>query len=114
MDYASDPDFKYLAVDRKKLMREQTAPYDGKKACWVPDEKEGFIRAEIVSSKGDEITVKLLKSSQVMGIFVCVIASWPYIYLITNLVHHAHTCRLLALLFKSLFSLVITVFLFFY
>ena len=53
----NDPDFLYLAVDRKKLMKEPTT-YDAKKSCWVPDDKEGFIAAEIQSTKGDEITVK--------------------------------------------------------
>jgi len=33
-------------------------PFDGKKACFVPDAKEGFTTAEIISSKGDEITVQ--------------------------------------------------------
>ncbi|KAL4237581.1 hypothetical protein ACF0H5_002295 [Mactra antiquata] len=62
-DFSSDPDFKHLAVDRKKLLKEQGA-FDGKKACWVPDEHEGFARGEIVSSKGDEITVKILKTNE--------------------------------------------------
>ena len=64
-DFSKDPDFQYLAVDRKKLLAEQTQPYDGKKACWVPDEKEGFARAEIVSTKGEECTVKILSSNEV-------------------------------------------------
>ncbi|ESO82019.1 hypothetical protein LOTGIDRAFT_198383 [Lottia gigantea] len=54
-----DPEFEYLAVDRKKLMREQTQTFDGKKACWVPDPKNRFAAAEIQSTKGEEITVKL-------------------------------------------------------
>lgn len=54
----NDPDMLYLAVDRKKLMREQTQTFDGKKACWIPDEKEGFLACEIESTKGDEITVR--------------------------------------------------------
>ncbi|XP_071106405.1 myosin heavy chain, striated muscle-like isoform X1 [Haliotis cracherodii] len=53
-----DPDMLYLAVDRKKMMKEMVTPFDGKKACWVPDEKEGFRAAEIQSTKGEEITVK--------------------------------------------------------
>jgi hypothetical protein len=61
----SDPDFQYLAVDRKKLAREQTQPFDGKKMCWVPDEKEGFVGAEIQSSKGEEITVKTIEKQEV-------------------------------------------------
>lgn len=50
----------YLAIDRKALIKEMgTTPFDGKKACFIPDEKEGFVVAEIVSSKGDEITVQV-------------------------------------------------------
>ena len=64
-DWADDPDFQYLAVDRKKLMKEQTQAFDGKKACWVPDEKEGFTRAEIQSTKGEEVTVMLEKNRDV-------------------------------------------------
>ncbi|XP_052774014.1 myosin heavy chain, striated muscle-like isoform X3 [Mya arenaria] len=58
-DWSADPEFQYLAVDRKKLMREQTQPFDGKKSCWVPCPKEGFVRAEIQSTKGEEVTVKV-------------------------------------------------------
>ena len=53
----SDPDFRYLGVDRKKALAE-APPYDGKKNCWVPDEKEGYLSAEIESTKGDMVTVK--------------------------------------------------------
>ncbi|XP_013068443.2 myosin heavy chain, striated muscle-like isoform X4 [Biomphalaria glabrata] len=60
----SDPDFQYLAVDRKKLMKEQNQNFDGKKSCWVPDAKEGFLAAEIQSTKGEEITVKILKNNE--------------------------------------------------
>merc|ERR1719239_1565119 len=55
---------QYLVVDRKKLMKEQTQTFDGKKACWVPDAKDGFLQAEIQSTKGEEITVKVLKNSE--------------------------------------------------
>ena len=52
-----DPDFRYLGVDRKKALAE-APPYDGKKNCWIPDEKEGYLAAEIESTKGDMVTVK--------------------------------------------------------
>ena len=52
-----DEDFKYLGVDRKALIAEQK-PFDGKKNCWVPDEKEGYMRGEIESTKGDMVTVR--------------------------------------------------------
>ena len=52
-----DPDFEYLAPPRAKLLEEQTQPFDGKKQCWIPDNKDGYIKAEILSTKGDDITV---------------------------------------------------------
>ena len=60
-----DPDFLYLAIDRKKMMKEQTQTFDGKKACWLPDIKDGFLAAEIESTDGDNATVKILKDSSV-------------------------------------------------
>ena len=48
----------YLAIDRKQQLEDQSKPYDGKKACFVPDTKEGFVTADIVGTKGDEITVQ--------------------------------------------------------
>lgn len=53
-----DPILAYLAIDRKMTLDDQSRPYDGKKACFVPDKKEGFVTADIISSKGDEITVQ--------------------------------------------------------
>ncbi len=61
---ASDPDFKFLAVDKTKVMSE-APPYDAKKDCWIPDVKDGYIRAEIVSTKGDDVVVKNVASMQV-------------------------------------------------
>ncbi|XP_050394994.2 myosin heavy chain, striated muscle [Patella vulgata] len=61
----NDPDFEYLAVDRKKLLKEQTQAFDGKKSCWVPDERDAFVAAEIQSSKGEEITVQLTSNRNV-------------------------------------------------
>jgi len=60
MSYAKgsdDPDFQFLAPNRKKLQEEQSLPFDGKKNCWIPDHKEGYLKAEIISTKGDEVTV---------------------------------------------------------
>jgi len=49
-------DFQFLAIDRRKIM-EEAEPYDGKKSCFVPDDKEGFVKAEIISTKGEEVLV---------------------------------------------------------
>jgi len=54
--FAGDPDFQYLALDRKKLL-EEAPPYDPKTSCWVPDHKLGYIRSNIQSTKGDDVVV---------------------------------------------------------
>ena len=53
----NDPDFRYLGVDKKKALAE-APPYDGKKNCWIPHVKLGYVGAEIESTKGDMVTVK--------------------------------------------------------
>ncbi|WAR11053.1 MYS-like protein [Mya arenaria] len=46
---------QYLYVDRMKVMKEMEG-FDGKKACWVPDEKDGFTLGEISKSfKKDDL-----------------------------------------------------------
>jgi len=52
-----DEDFQYLRPDPRKLAEEQNQPFDGKKMCWIPDQKEGYIKAEIISTKGEDVTV---------------------------------------------------------
>lgn len=55
-----DPDptpYLYVSLEQKRI--DQTKPYDAKKACWVPDEAEGFVQGEIQSTKGDMVNVKL-------------------------------------------------------
>ncbi|KAL5969171.1 Myosin heavy chain striated muscle [Taenia solium] len=56
----SDPDFEYLGVDRKALMKEAEAgSFDSKSVAWVEDEKEGYVMADIVETSGDTVTVRL-------------------------------------------------------
>lgn len=55
-----DPDpteFLYVSLEQKRI--DQTKPYDAKKACWVPCEKEGYVLGEIQGTKGDLVTVGL-------------------------------------------------------
>ena len=47
----------FLRPTLEMQRQDQSAPYDGKKCCWVPDEKEGFLPGEIKSAKGDTVTV---------------------------------------------------------
>ncbi|XP_048256831.1 myosin heavy chain, striated muscle-like [Haliotis rufescens] len=60
----ADPEMQYLAVDRKKLMKEQNQSFDAKKSCWAPDAEQGFVAAEIQSTTGDDTTVLLVDSKQ--------------------------------------------------
>jgi len=58
----NDPDFHYLVVDRKKLLKEQAdsgIKYDTKTSVWVVDKEEGFLAGEIQSKDGNQVTVKL-------------------------------------------------------
>ncbi|XP_071547313.1 myosin heavy chain, muscle-like isoform X2 [Panulirus ornatus] len=53
-----DPDpteYLYVSLEQKRI--DQTKPYDAKKSCWVPDEKEGYVIGEIQGTKGDLVTV---------------------------------------------------------
>uniref|UniRef100_G1NNJ8 Uncharacterized protein n=1 Tax=Meleagris gallopavo TaxID=9103 RepID=G1NNJ8_MELGA len=36
----------------------QTVAFDGKKKCWVPDEKKAYVEAEITESSGGKVTVE--------------------------------------------------------
>ncbi|XP_030752191.1 myosin heavy chain, muscle isoform X44 [Sitophilus oryzae] len=47
----------YLFVSLEQKRIDQTKPYDAKKSCWVPDDKEGFVLGEIRGTKGDLVTV---------------------------------------------------------
>ncbi|KAL6426919.1 hypothetical protein ACFW04_009267 [Cataglyphis niger] len=55
-----DPDptpYLFVSLEQKRI--DQTKPYDAKKACWVPDEKEGYVLGEIKATKGDIVSVGL-------------------------------------------------------
>uniref|UniRef100_A0A0L8H7J6 Myosin motor domain-containing protein n=1 Tax=Octopus bimaculoides TaxID=37653 RepID=A0A0L8H7J6_OCTBM len=64
----NDPDMEFLCLPRNKLLELTTRAFDGKKNCWVPDTKEGFLSAEIQSTKGDEVTVKCDANSEMRTI----------------------------------------------
>ncbi|XP_067673678.1 myosin heavy chain, striated muscle-like [Haliotis asinina] len=60
----TDPEMQYLAVDRKKLLKEQKRSFDAKKSCWAPDAEQGFRAAELKSTKGEEVTVLILETNE--------------------------------------------------
>ncbi|XP_032591833.1 myosin heavy chain, muscle isoform X1 [Drosophila grimshawi] len=49
----------YLFVSLEQRRIDQSKPYDSKKNCWVPDEKEGFLIGDIKATKGDIVSVGL-------------------------------------------------------
>jgi hypothetical protein len=55
-----DPDpaeWLFISLEQKRI--DQSKPYDAKKACWIPDEQQGYLLAEIKSTKGDIVTVQI-------------------------------------------------------
>jgi hypothetical protein len=58
----NDPDvveaMKYLVLPPEEKIKLQAQPFDAKKAVWVPDPKESYVSGEIVSTKGEEVTLK--------------------------------------------------------
>lgn len=45
--------------------KDQSRPYDSKKNCWIPDVEEGYVAAEITSTKGDMVTVVSARGNEV-------------------------------------------------
>merc|ERR1719427_1210505 len=55
-----DPDpteYLYVSLEQKRI--DSAKPYNGKIACWVPSEKDGFVQGEIQGTKGDMVTVMI-------------------------------------------------------
>ena len=52
---------KFLLVPKEERIRAQAQPFDGKKNCFVPEHKEGFIPAVITGKEGNLIVVRTSK-----------------------------------------------------
>jgi hypothetical protein len=63
-----DPE-QYLRPTDKATMLARTQTFDAKKWLWIPDEKEGYLAAAVVSTKGDMLTVET--SAGKVGYFNC-------------------------------------------
>ncbi|CAD7085898.1 unnamed protein product [Hermetia illucens] len=73
-DEDADPT-PYLFVSLEQRRIDQSKPYDSKKNCWVPDEKEGYLLGDIKATKGDIVSVglpggeeKQFKKDQIMQV----------------------------------------------
>lgn len=55
-----DPDpSPYLYISMEQKRKDQTKFYDGKKMCWLTDEKDGFVQGMIKETKGDMCIVEI-------------------------------------------------------
>ncbi|NXT39484.1 MYH7B protein, partial [Pelecanoides urinatrix] len=48
----------FLRKSEKELMMAQTVAFEGKKKCWVPDDKKAYVEAEITETSGGKVTVQ--------------------------------------------------------
>merc|ERR1711899_144432 len=63
----SDPDLKYLVVNRNAFNDPTTqAEWTQKKLVWVPHESQGFVAASIKAHRGDEVEVELVDTSKLL------------------------------------------------
>ncbi|VDK52965.1 unnamed protein product [Anisakis simplex] len=64
LGYENDPGWVYLRQSPEQLLAATTKKFDSKKNVWVADPEEGFVAAEIKSSKGDKIVVVTTKGTE--------------------------------------------------
>jgi len=61
----SDPDLKFLVVDRNAFSDPATqAEWSQKRLVWVPHETHGFVAASIKSARGEEVEVEIQETSK--------------------------------------------------
>ncbi|CAJ0592060.1 unnamed protein product [Cylicocyclus nassatus] len=63
-DFQNDPSWPFLRQSQEQLLAATTKKFDSKKNIWIADPEEGFIAAEIKSSKGDNLTVVTSKGNE--------------------------------------------------
>lgn len=65
----TDPDLKYLSVDRNTFNDPATqAEWTQKRLVWVPHETQGFVAASIKGEKGDEVEVQIVETGKRMPV----------------------------------------------
>lgn len=65
----TDPDLKYLSVDRNTFNDPATqAEWTQKRLVWVPHETQGFVAASIKGEKGDEVEVQIVETGKRMTV----------------------------------------------
>ena len=78
-----DPDpTQYLFVSLEMKRQDQTKPYDGKKATWVPCEKDSYQLGEITGTKGDLVVVKVADGVSNTTFIIYLILKFDTIFLV--------------------------------
>ncbi|KAJ4937654.1 hypothetical protein JOQ06_002286 [Pogonophryne albipinna] len=54
----------YLRKPERERIEAQSAPFDGKSACYVADVKELYLKGSIIKKDGDKVTVKVLTTQE--------------------------------------------------
>lgn len=49
---------QYLRKSEKERLEAQTRPFDIRTECFVPDDKEEFVKAKVVSREGGKVTAE--------------------------------------------------------
>lgn len=52
------PAAQYLRKSEKERLEAQTRPFDIRTQCFVPDDKEEFVKAKIISREGGKVTAE--------------------------------------------------------
>ncbi|KAI6243533.1 hypothetical protein M3Y99_00110700 [Aphelenchoides fujianensis] len=61
-----DPGWQYLRQSEEQKLAASTRKFDSKKNVWVADPEEGFMEAEIKSTKGDQVVVMTAKGEKTL------------------------------------------------
>lgn len=64
VDCETDPGWIYLKPSTQDMIKFSSKQFDSKKNVWIPDNEEGFIAADIKSTKGDIVTVITAKGTE--------------------------------------------------
>ena len=63
----SDPDLKFLVVDRNAFSDPATqAEWSQKRLVWVPHESQGFVAASMKKAQGDDVEVEIVETGKRM------------------------------------------------
>ncbi|CAK5025246.1 unnamed protein product [Meloidogyne enterolobii] len=64
-DFESDEGYPFLAISKEDKIKFASQPFDSKKNCWIPDEEDGFVAAEVKSTSGEQVTVVTSKGNEI-------------------------------------------------